>query len=82
MNGSIIHHHENSNDKINAGIRVREKHSQYCFACIRNSISSQTSRYLYRVKKNFPTLTLNGTTVLRLVLLWQAADILFHTKRV
>lgn len=52
MNGSIIHHHENSNDKINAGIRVREKHSQYCFACIRNSISSQTSRYLYRVKKN------------------------------
>ena len=26
MNGSIIHHHENSNDKINAGIRVREKH--------------------------------------------------------
>lgn len=24
MNGSIIHHHENSNDKINAGIRVRE----------------------------------------------------------
>ena len=31
MNGSIIHHHENSNDKINAGIRVREKHSQYCF---------------------------------------------------
>ena len=54
MNGSIIHHHENSNDKINAGIRVREKHSQYCFACIRNSISSQTSRYLYRVKKNQP----------------------------
>lgn len=56
MNGSIIHHHENSNDKINAGIRVREKHSQYCFACIRNSISSQTSRYLYRVKKNQPNI--------------------------
>ena len=52
----IIHHHENSNDKINAGIRVREKHSQYCFACIRNSISSQTSRYLYRVKKNQPNI--------------------------
>lgn len=44
MNGSIIHHHENSNDKINAGIRVREKHSQYCFACIYN-----------RQIKKFPT---------------------------
>lgn len=46
MNGSIIHHHDNHSDKANAGIKVNKKHSQNCRACILNSISSQTSRYL------------------------------------
>ena len=54
MNGSIIHHHDNHSDKANAGIKVNKKHSQNCRACILNSISSQTSRYLYRVKNNPP----------------------------
>ena len=54
MNGSIIHHHDNHSDKANAGIKVNKKHSQNCRACILNSISSQTSSYLYRVKNNPP----------------------------
>ena len=50
MNGSIIHHHENSNDKINAGIRVREKHGSSSNLVVISFLFQLSSSFLILLK--------------------------------